>query len=61
MAGTIDPTATKVKSEGSLVNRLGDVSSTLKIIGTDSVSGATCQFNVVAEITDAGQTKVKAQ
>ena len=55
---TISPTAVQVKSEGSLVIRLGD-SGTMAAQGT--VGGAPTPISGPVEVSDAGQNKVKAQ
>jgi hypothetical protein len=55
----ITPTATKVKAEGSLVIREDDESAQISIPGTTGSTG--CTILLTAVVSDAGQTKAKAQ
>jgi hypothetical protein len=57
--GTISPTALKVKENGQLVNRQDDEVSISGPGLTGGGSGCTATFNI--KITNAGQTKVKAE
>jgi hypothetical protein len=57
---TLKPTATKTKAQGDLVLRDGDSAVAVTISGTDG-GGNPCTFPVTVVVTDAGQTKVKAQ
>jgi tetrahydrodipicolinate N-succinyltransferase len=56
--GVLNPTATKAKSGGYAV-RAGDESEVITISGTKGNSSAT--DTVTVRITDAGQTKLKAE
>jgi len=59
--GTIPATATKTKVSGSLVMRVGD-SATMNATGTiPPPTGGTGPVVGPVEVTNAGQTKVKAQ
>lgn len=57
---TIAATATKTKADGSLINREDDESPTLAIAGTFPDTSS-CTITFTAQVTDAGQTKAKAQ
>jgi hypothetical protein len=56
--GTIAATATKVKAGGSLVMRVDDQNAVVPMTGT--ISGTPTPFTEPWKITDANQTKVKA-
>jgi hypothetical protein len=58
--GTIIPTAIKCKSGGNFVIRKDD-KATFSISGTDTGSGAACNFSVTVTVQNAGQTKAKAE
>jgi len=57
-SGTISSTASKTKENGQTVNRKDDEVA-ISGAGTMGGSGCTASFNI--KITDAGQTKVKAE
>lgn len=59
-AGSIVPTASKCKSGGQFVIRKDD-KATVSVTGTDSGTGAACNFTVTVTVTNAGQTKAKAE
>lgn len=56
---TIDPTAAKTKAEGALVMRQED-SKTIQATGVPP-GGGSCPLTFTIRISDAGQTKVKAE
>jgi hypothetical protein len=59
LIGSISPTATKTKAEGGLVLRKGD---SVTVVGSgQSPSGTSCPLTFNVRISDAGQSKVKAQ
>lgn len=57
--GTINPTATKNRMEGDDVMRVDDESDAITINGLQGQ--VACSFSYTAKITDAGQTKTKAE
>lgn len=58
--GTINTSGSKVKAEGSLVNRENDTSAPITINGL--IGGVTpCSFPLTAKVTNGGQSKVKAE
>lgn len=57
--GSISATAVKVKADGSLVMRVDDQAPSVSMTGT--ISGTLTPFAEPFKITDAGQTKVKAE
>lgn len=57
--GNMAATASKVTADGSLVLRVGD-SLTISGVAGATGGGSGCSLNITVEITDAGQTKVRA-
>ena len=58
--GIINPSAEKMKADGLLVIREGDKKENVNVVGV-LPNSQPCDFDVTIEITNAGQTKLKAQ
>lgn len=58
--GNIDATATKVNAEATPVLRVDDLVTVQNIPGSTG-GGSGCSLTVTVRITNAGQTKVRAQ